>query len=123
MEIDFKSHDLPSLPQEVSLCLFRVLQEALNNAVKHSGVRRIDVQLREDCGEIHLVISDSGKGFDVEAALQGSGLGLTSMKERIRLVNGTISIESQSMGGTTIHVRVPMESKYGSQRAAVYPRA
>jgi signal transduction histidine kinase len=50
--------------------LFRVLQEALHNATKHSGVKRIEVQLREDSGEIHLIIRDSGKGFDVEAALR-----------------------------------------------------
>ena len=77
------------------------------------------MQLREDIGEIHLIVRDSGKGFDVEAALEGEGLGLTSMRERVRLVNGTISIESMPMGGTTIHVRVPHEPAYTSQRAAV----
>jgi len=92
--------------------------EALHNATKHSGVKRIEVQLREDSGEIHLVVSDLGKGFDLETAMQGRGLGLTSMQERVRLVKGTISIESEPMGGTTIHVRVPLRSKDSSQRAA-----
>jgi signal transduction histidine kinase len=69
-------------------------------------------------GEIHLVVSDSGRGFDVEAAMQGKGLGLTSMRERIRLVNGTIAIDSQSTGGTRIHVRVPLESEHDVPRAA-----
>ena len=87
--------------------------------MKHSGVKRIEVQLREDSGEIHLIIRDSGKGFDVEAALQGKGLGLTSIRERVRLVNGTISIESKPMGGTTINVRVPLESKHAAKREAV----
>jgi len=98
-----------------------VVQEALSlhNATKHSGVKRIDVQLREDSHEIHLMIRDSGKGFDVEAAMQGKGLGLSIMRERVRLVNGTISIESKKMGGTTIHVRVPLESQKGFQREAV----
>ena len=68
------------------------------------------MQLREDSGEIYLVISDLGRGFDVEAASQGKGLGITSMRERIRLLNGTISIESKPMAGTTIHVRVPLSS-------------
>jgi signal transduction histidine kinase len=77
------------------------------------------VQLRADSGEIHLVISDFGRGFDVEAASQGKGLGLTSMRERVRLVNGTISIESKPMGGTTIHVRVPLSSAEGAEREAV----
>src|SRR6201987_1306011 len=117
VEIDFSNDVQRALPFEIGLSLFRVLQEALHNVMKHSGMKRIEVQLRED-GGIHLIIRDSGKGFDVEAALQGKGLGLTSMRERVRLVNGTISIESKPMGGTTIHVRVPMESKDSSQRAA-----
>jgi PAS domain S-box-containing protein len=117
MEIDFRSDVSSVLPLAVGLSLFRVLQEALNNAIKHSGVKRIEMQLREDSGEIQLVISDLGRGFDVEAAAQGKGLGLTSMRERVRLVNGTISIESKPMGGTTIHVRVPLGSERLSEQA------
>jgi PAS domain S-box-containing protein len=119
MEIDFKSHDLPRLPQEISLCLFRVLQEALHNAAKHSGVKRIEVQLGKNSCEVHLTVRDSGRGFDIGAASQSRGLGLTSMKERVRLVGGTIGIESKPRGGTRIHVRVPLDSKHHSQRAAV----
>ena len=119
LEIVFKSDNVPSVPREISLCLFRVLQEALHNAAKHSGVKRIEVQLAENSCEIHLTVRDSGKGFDIGAARQSRGLGLTSMKERVRLVGGTITIESKPMGGTTIHVRVPLESKDHSQRAAV----
>lgn len=118
VEIDFNSDAPSSLPFEIGLSLFRVLQEALHNAIKHSGVRRVEVQLREGFGEIHMVVSDLGKGFDLEAALQGKGLGLTSMRERVRLVNGTITIESKPMGGTTIHARVPIQSVQGTQRAA-----
>jgi len=119
MQIDFKGADLPGLSPEISLCLFRVLQEALQNAAKYSGVRRIEVQLTENSGEIHLVVSDSGRGFDIEAARREGGLGLTSMQERVRLVGGTIAIESKPMRGTTIHVRVPLESKRHSQPTAV----
>jgi PAS domain S-box-containing protein len=118
VEIDFSNHVHSALPIEIGRSLFRVLQEALHNATKHSGMKRIEVQLREDSGEIHLIIRDSGKGFDVEAALQGKGLGLTSMRERVRLVNGTLFIESKPMGGTTIHVRVPLESKHAAKREA-----
>jgi signal transduction histidine kinase len=117
MEIDCR-HDVRStLPREIGLCLLRVLQEALHNAAKHSGVKRIEVQLREESGEIHLTVSDSGRGFDVEAVKQGKGLGLTSMRERVRLVNGTISVESKPLGGTTIHVRVPSASGHEAERA------
>jgi signal transduction histidine kinase len=113
MEIEFKTHDLPSpLPSsEVSLCLLRVLQEALHNAAKHSGVRHFDVQLWGMRDEIHLTVSDSGAGFDAQAAKQGRGLGLTSMEERLRLINGELSIESQFRRGTTLHARVPLSSE------------
>ena len=118
MEITCKTDVPDTLPLEIGRPLFRVLQEALYNASKHSDVKRVEVRLQEGSGEIHLTISDLGKGFDLKAALRGKGLGLTSMRERVRLVNGTISIESKPMGGTTIHVRVPLEAEHGSQRAA-----
>jgi PAS domain S-box-containing protein len=119
IQIEFKSTEVEiSAAPEIGLCLFRVLQEALHNAAKHSGVRRIEVQLREDSGEIHLVISDLGRGFDLETAMQGRGLGLASMQERVRLAKGTIEIQSKPMGGTTVHVRVPLRSESALQRAA-----
>jgi PAS domain S-box-containing protein len=118
VEIDFKNEVSSALPFELGLSLFRVLQEALHNAQKHSGVKRIEVQLREDSGEIHLVVSDLGRGFDLETAMRGRGLGLTSMQERVRLVNGTIEIQSKPLGGTSIHVRVPFGSEHASQPAA-----
>jgi PAS domain S-box-containing protein len=119
LEIDFQSHDLPTAPpNELSLSLFRVLQEALRNATKHSGVKRFEVRLWGSTGEIHLTVSDLGAGFDTETALRSTGLGLTSMKERLRLVGGELSINSQPKGGTTIHARVPFNSSSDSARAA-----
>jgi len=117
IEIDFSSGVHRILPLEVGLTLFRVLQEALHNAIKHSGVKHVEVQLREDYGEIHLVVADLCKGFDPEAALRGRGLGLVSMRERVRLVNGTIAIKSRPMGGTTIHISIPLEPDQTLQRA------
>ena len=119
LEIDFQSHDLPTaLPNELSLSLFRVLQEALRNATKHSGVKRFEVRLWGSTGEIRLTVSDLGAGFDTETALKSTGLGLTSMQERLRLVGGELSINSQPKGGTTIHARVPFNSSSDSARAA-----
>jgi PAS domain S-box-containing protein len=106
------------LPPEVGLCLFRVLQEALHNAAKHGAAKRVEVQLAERSAEIHLIVKDLGKGFDTETIREGRGLGLTSMQERVRLVNGTITIRSKPMGGTTIHARVPLSSENSFQRAA-----
>jgi PAS domain S-box-containing protein len=119
IDVAFSSNVSTALPFELGLSLFRVVQQALHNAAKHSGVKRVEVQLRETADEIHMVITDSGRGFDVERALRGKGLGLSSMSERVRLVNGTISIESQPMRGTTIRVKVPIASERFPQRAAV----
>jgi len=119
VEIDFRSHDVSApLPPEISLCLIRVLQEALQNAVKHSGVRHMEVELCGTPEEIHLSVRDLGKGFDLNTAMQGRGLGLTSMHERVRLLNGTVLIQSKPMGGTSVEVRVPVRSKADSQYAA-----
>jgi PAS domain S-box-containing protein len=119
VEITF-SHDAVSrgLSYEISLCLFRVLQEALHNAVKHSGVRRFDVTLSQKSEEVELTVGDSGKGFDLAAALTDPGLGLISMQERVKFVNGTISIVSGQGRGTRILVRVPLRVGVGAARAA-----
>jgi signal transduction histidine kinase len=118
IEVDFLGDVTSAVSAEISLTLFRVLQEALHNVIKHSGAKRVEVRLREDSGEIHLTVGDLGRGFEIDAGTQRKGLGLTSMQERVRLVNGTISIDSKLMGGTTIHVRVPFKSEHVVQRAA-----
>jgi PAS domain S-box-containing protein len=119
VEIDFKTHGLPSpVPLDISLCFFRVLQEALHNSAKHSGVRRFEVQLWGTPSEIHLTVRDSGAGFDREATKQNRGLGLISMAERLKLLKGTFSIESQPKRGTTIHACVPLSSENDFMRAA-----
>jgi PAS domain S-box-containing protein len=108
VKVNFETHDIPTpLSSDVTLCFFRVLQEALHNAARHSGVRLFEVQLWGTQNEIHLMILDSGVGFDIEAAKASPGLGLISMQERLRLLNGTLSIESQLERGTTIHASVP----------------
>jgi PAS domain S-box-containing protein len=117
MEINLKTDVGSRIPAEIGLTLFRISQEALHNAVKHSGVKRIEVQLSEHSNEILLTISDAGKGFDTEAVKQGRGLGLASMEERVRLVQGTIAIDSKPMGGTSIRIRVPFTAEQASQRA------
>jgi PAS domain S-box-containing protein len=109
-EILFENHDVPtSLPSEISLNLFRVFQEALNNAAKYSGVERFDVRLWGTPAEVHLSVTDHGKGFDISSAMMGRGIGLKSMRERVKLMNGHLTIESKPNCGTTIHVRVPVD--------------
>jgi signal transduction histidine kinase len=110
-EIDFTSHDLlTQVPMEVSVSLFRVLQESLHNAARHSGGRRFEVELFGAPDAIHLTVRDSGGGFDTKSAIQSQGLGLTSMRERLKLVNGTLSIDSQIQVGTKVQACVPLLS-------------
>jgi len=117
--IDFQNEDVPgSLPVELSLSLFRVLQEALRNAVKHSNVRHFDVHLWAASGDIHLTVVDDGVGFDVETMMKGAGLGLVSMRERLKLVGGDLSITSQPLRGTTVHARAPLSSTHDLAKAA-----
>jgi PAS domain S-box-containing protein len=118
IEVDFSTDVAHPLPFEIGICLFRVLQEALHNAVKHSEVKQVDVQLAESSNELLLTISDLGVGFDLEEAKRGRGLGLTSMQERVRLVKGTMTIESKLGRGTTIHVHVPFNLENASRQAA-----
>jgi signal transduction histidine kinase len=110
-DVDFETRDLPTaLPSDISLCFFRVLQQGLHNAAKHSGVRHFKVRLWGSRDEIHLTISDSGVGFDTNEAKVGQGLGLISMQERLKLLKGTLSIESRPLHGTTIRASVPLKS-------------
>jgi PAS domain S-box-containing protein len=109
IEIDFRCDGVPrELPKDISLCLYRVLQEALHNAIKHSGVRHFEVELRGASDGIHLTVRDAGLGFDAKTVMNRRGLGLVSMQERVNLVKGTFSIESGPNGGTTIRARVPL---------------
>ena len=117
LKIDFHSEDLPSpVSPDVALCLYRVLQEALHNAAKHSRASQYNVQFIGMPGEIQLTVSDDGVGFDVESVNKGRGLGLISMRERVKLVKGTISIVSKLNYGTDINVRIPVKSTPQMQR-------
>jgi len=111
VKVDFQSEGVPrTVSPEVSLCLFRVVQEGLHNAVKHSGVRSFEVRLHGSPGEIHLTVRDSGMGFDPELVRDTQGLGFVSMQERVRLVNGSIVITSKPGSGTEIDVRAPLQN-------------
>lgn len=112
IRVDFAAEGVPrTLPQEVSLAVFRVLQESLQNATKYSDSQQFEVQLRGNKKELQLTVRDHGKGFDVDAAINGKGLGLISMRERVSLVGGTIAIRSEQNGGTEVEVRVPVVAR------------
>jgi PAS domain S-box-containing protein len=109
VSIEFTERDVPAdLLGEISVCLFRVAQEALHNAVKYSGGSKYAVELAATADEIQLAVSDSGRGFDVVVAKRNRGLGLVSMQERVHLVHGSLYVESKPGKGTRILAIVPV---------------
>jgi len=109
VNVEFTSENIPKpLPRDISLSLFRVTQEALHNAVKYSGVDKFTVDLRGMVDGIQLEIRDAGAGFQLQRAKLNGGLGLVSMEERVHLVNGVFTIETNVNSGTKILARVPV---------------
>lgn len=96
------------LDKELALCAYRIVQEALSNAIKHSGAATVRVQLKSQKKVLVLLITDSGKGFNVEDAKHKGRLGLISMAERLRLTNGKLIIRSSANRGTQIDARIPL---------------
>lgn len=96
----------PSLPSEVALCLFRIVEEGLSNIAKHSHARAAQVHVTGEPDGIHLMVQDAGVGFD-STALQQKGLGFVSMQERLRVLRGTVRIDSAPSRGTRIEVWIP----------------
>jgi two-component system NarL family sensor kinase len=108
MRIQFISACLTCrLPEEASLCLFRVAQEAIRNVHKHSGCREALVELDEMSSSLRLRISDRGNGFDPTSAEASQGLGLLSMEERLRSMGGELFVHSRPGGGTCIEASIP----------------
>jgi signal transduction histidine kinase len=89
--------------------LYRILQEALNNIVKHSGATKADIQLFGHVNEVHLTIEDNGNGFDV--AQISEGLGINQMRIRTESLSGRIEINSHQGKGTLILIQVPLPDK------------
>jgi signal transduction histidine kinase len=119
VDIDLKCENVPSsLPPDVTLCVYRVVQEALQNVRKHARARHVSVRLTRGQARLALTIEDDGDGFDVDAAL-GTGLGLISMHERLEALGGHLAIHSGPGSGTRIEVTVPVHSEAGAEAAAI----
>ena len=119
--ISFKfSHDsIPAqLPSDVALCLFRVAEECLGNIFRHSGAHSAQVELARHADGIHLIVEDTGIGFDPKSLDGVAGLGLVSMRERLRLVQGNLNIRASPSQGARIEAWVPYKGLGGEQLAA-----
>jgi PAS domain S-box-containing protein len=109
IKVRFTDRNVPEpLPQDVALCLYRVAQEGLRNVAKHSASRRATVTLQGKNDAVQLSITDFGVGFDPQSVKGKGGLGFISMEERVRLVQGSLSVKSRAGHGTRIEVRIPL---------------
>ena len=98
--------NVDGLGPDVSLCLFRVVQESLRNAVRHSGAREFAVEMTGEPDAVSLVVRDEGAGFDYAAAIASGGLGVVSMQEQLKLVHGELTIDTKLGHGTQVQARV-----------------
>jgi len=113
--IAFTHHDVPPvLSPDVMLCVFRVAQEALQNAMKHSGAGEYSIDLVGGPGDLTLTVTDNGTGFDTETAWH-KGVGLASMSERLDAIGGTLQIQSSIGSGTCITATVPLDPAHGGE--------
>jgi PAS domain S-box-containing protein len=109
LQVSFAHGQLPAdVAPDVALCLYRILQEALHNVIRHSGRREASVDLRVYGGALEMRIADPGRGF-TPAAHDRTGLGLVSMRERVNFIGGALVIHSAPGAGTRIGVRVPLD--------------
>lgn len=122
--VDFAHEDVPSsIPSDIALCLFRIVQEGLRNVKKHSGASRAQVRLKGDAKAIRLSLSDNGVGFNFATTSATVGLGIRSMQERLRMVGGVFEIRSRPTHGAQIAASVPLKPSVGrnSNRPAALP--
>jgi signal transduction histidine kinase len=117
VQVDFAHENVPSgVPGDAALCIFRIAQEGLRNVKRHSGAKRAEVRLEWLGERLHLSVSDKGRGFDSNHPPADGGIGIRSMKERLRPLEGRLEIHSRPMEGTRIDAWLPF--KVASQRAS-----
>jgi signal transduction histidine kinase len=109
LAMTFRAHgELGAVPPDVALCLYRVTQEALGNVARHAAARHGYVTVERNGGNVALTVADDGRGFDIAEVRRRHGLGLISLDERVRLVGGRLTIDSQSERGTELRIVVPL---------------
>lgn len=108
IQVDFRHHNIPrNVPEDLALCLFRVVQEGLRNVKRHSGVHRAEVRLELLGDKLHVSVSDQGKGFELGQDSSEAGIGIHSMEERLRVLGGRLEIHSKLMKGTRLDAWLP----------------
>jgi signal transduction histidine kinase len=115
LPIDFRPEEVPAaIPPDVALCLYRVTQEALRNVVRHSGATSATVVVSALDSRLSVSVTDNGKGFHYDGANSTGGLGLVSMRERLRLAGGELAVSSQDGEGTRLEAFIPLGGRYAA---------
>jgi signal transduction histidine kinase len=110
VQVEFAHENVPrNIPGDAALCLFRVVQEGLRNVKRHSGTEKADIRIEWSDGNLHLTLSDHGKGFNVGSPSPGDGIGIWSMRERLLLLGGRLHVQSDLMKGTRIDAWLPFK--------------
>jgi len=110
LEVHFEQKgSVSTLPKDVTLCVFRIVQESLRNCVKHSGSKTARVSLAISRKAVRLAVSDNGRGFEMTSETMECGLGFTSMRERAMIVGGSITVHSKRKQGTSVEVCIPLD--------------
>ncbi len=124
LTFDVKISGLESLrlPEAVETALYRIAQEAITNVVKHAAAQNILLHVEREAGAVHMKVADDGRGFSIHDARTEGGLGLSGMRERVALMDGTISIESQPGQGTRIGVSIPLAEDSSGENSSAYSR-
>jgi signal transduction histidine kinase len=100
------------LPNHVEAVLYRVIQESVNNVIKHAQASRLDISINQDeTGELDVLIEDNGKGFNVQEALKKDGIGLANIKSRIEYLKGTVDWDSNTNNGTLVAIHIPASNE------------
>ena len=123
LPIEFETDCDGAVPPDISLCLYRVAQEAIRNAAKHSNASKVRVILTKSAKALRLIVSDDGVGLDGEEPVRRRGLGLRSMEERVRLIGGDLELISRKGIGTTVTVTVALKGTSKAQPKAIVATA
>jgi len=115
MAIEYRGAEVPALHDAADMCLFRTLQEALANVVRHAGATRVEVRLLREVDRVRLIVEDNGRGVDIggqrSSSKDSQGIGLLGMQERLDLIGGGLNIERAESGGLRLSAHLPLRAK------------
>lgn len=117
------AENIPRLPTKVELALYRIMQELVNNAIKHANCDEIEIDLHLDKGKLELQVTDNGKGFDAQKRdlTQQAGLGLRNIESRLSVINGAVNYQKPGIRGLRARVQIPVDSERFSKPEPLHP--